>query len=78
MKTRVILYVRVSGDDHDEVSKLDAQMAMCREYAGKQDYTILHEYQEDEYSSGADWDLPGLNECLRIASDGEFDVLGAF
>ena len=75
MKTRAVLYARVSGDDHDEASKLDAQISMCREYAGKQDYTILHEFQEDEYSSGADWDLPGLNEFLRMASDGEFDVL---
>ena len=48
---------------------------MCREYAGKQGYTILHDFQEGEYSSGADWDLPGLNKFLRMASDGEFDVL---
>jgi len=33
---RAVLYARVSGADHDEASKLDAQIAMCREYAGKQ------------------------------------------
>jgi len=75
MKTRAVLYARVSGDDHDEASKLDAQISMCREYAGKQDYTILHEFQEDEYSSGADLDLPHLNEALDLAKDGAFDVL---
>ena len=53
MSTRAVLYARVSGDDHDEASKLDAQIAMCREYAGKQGYTILHEFREDKYSSGA-------------------------
>ena len=75
MKTRAVLYARVSGDDHDEASKLDAQIAMCREYAGKQGYTILHEFQEDKYSSGADLDLPHLNEALDLARDGAFDIL---
>ncbi len=72
---RAVLYARVSGDDHDEASKLDTQIAMCREYAGKQGYTILHEFQEDKYSSGADLDLPHLNEVLELARDGGFDVL---
>ena len=72
---RAVLYARVSGDDHDEASKLDAQIGMCREYAGKQGYTILHEFQEDKYSSGADLDLPHLNEVLELARDGGFDVL---
>ena len=75
MSTRAILYARVSGDDHDEASKLDAQIGMCREYAGKQGYTILHEFQEDKYSSGADLDLPHLNEVLELARDSGFDVL---
>ena len=75
MSIRAVLYARVSGDDHDEASRLDAQIAMCREYAGKQGYTILHEFQEDKYSSGADLDLPHLNEALDLARDGAFDVL---
>jgi site-specific DNA recombinase len=72
---RAVLYARVSGDDHDEASKLDAQIGMCREYAGKQGYTILHEFREDKYSSGADLDLPHLNEVLELARAGGFDVL---
>jgi len=48
---------------------------MCREYAGKQGYTILDELQEDTYSSGADLDLSHFNEVLDLARDGGFDVL---
>ena len=76
-KERAILYARVSGDDHDEASKLDAQLAECREYAEEHGYTILHEFQEDKYSSGADLDLPHLNEVLDLARDGTFEVLDA-
>ena len=51
MIKRAVSYARVSGDDHDEASKLDAQIAMCREYAEDNGYTILREFQEDKYSS---------------------------
>ncbi len=47
-KERAILYARVSGDDHDEASKLDGQITICREYAGKLSYIILHEFQENK------------------------------
>ena len=57
MKTRAVLYARVSGDDYDddEKSKLDAQLAECRKYADKKQYKVLHEFQEDKFSSGADF-----------------------
>ena len=55
MKTRALLYARVSGDDYDddELSKLDAQLTECRKYAEKKQYKVLHEFQEDMFSSGA-------------------------
>ena len=37
--------------------------------------TILHEFQEDKYSSGADLDLPHRNEVLDLARDDAFEVL---
>lgn len=56
---RAVLYARVSGDDRDdELSKLDDQLAECRKYAEKKQYKVLHEFQEDKFSSGADFDLP--------------------
>ena len=74
-KERAILYARVSGDDHEDASKLDGQLAMCREYAEEQGYSILHEFQEDTYSSGADLDLEKLNQIPDLARDGTFDAL---
>ena len=77
MKTRAVMYARVSGDDYDddELSKLDAQLAECRKYAEKKQYKVLHEFQEDKYSSGADFDLPQLNRVRHLARDHAFDVL---
>jgi len=77
MKTRAVLYARVSGDDYDddELSKLDAQLAECRKYAEKKQYKVLHEFQEDKFSSGADFDLPQLNRVRQLARDHAFDVL---
>ena len=77
MSIRAVLYARVSGDDYDddEKSKLDAQLAECRKYAEKKQYKVLHEFQEDKYSSGADLDLPHLNEVLELARGGAFEVL---
>ena len=48
---------------------------MCQEYAEDNGYTILHEFQEDKYSSGADFDLPQLNKVRQLARDRAFDVL---
>ena len=77
MSIRAVLYARVSGDDYDddEKSKLDAQLAECRKYAEKKQYKVLHEFQEDKFSSGADFDLPQLNRVRQLARDHAFDVL---
>jgi len=75
MSTRAVLYARISGDENGEVSKLETQLADCRRFANEKGYTILHEFQEDTYSSGADLDLPHLNEVLDLARDGAFEVL---
>ena len=75
MSERAVLYARISGDENGEVSKLETQLADCRRFANKKDYTILHEFQEDTYSSGADLDLPHLNEVLELARGGAFEVL---
>ena len=75
MSKQAVLYARISGDENGEVSKLETQLADCRRFANKKGYTILHEFQEDTYSSGADLDLPHLNEVLELARAGAFEVL---
>ena len=75
MSIRAVLYARISGDENGEVSKLETQLADCRKFANEKGYTILREFQEDTYSSGADLDLPHLNEVLDLARGGAFEVL---
>ena len=75
MSIRAVLYARISGDENGEVSKLETQLADCRRFANEKGYTILHQFQEDTYSSGADLDLPHLNEILDLARGGAFEVL---
>ena len=66
MSIKAVLYARISGDENGEVSKLETQLGDCRRFANEKGYTILCEFQEDTYSSGADLDLPHLNEVLEL------------
>lgn len=72
---RAVLYARVSGDDRGK-DNLEGQIEMGREYAQERGYTIVKEIKEDDRGArGASFDLPGLNEALEMARNGEFDVL---
>ena len=77
MKKRATTYARVSGDDRrKEGRNLEGQLAMYREYCTEQGYRIVAELAEDDRgASGADWNLPKLNQALDMARAGEFDVL---
>ena len=72
---RAVLYARVSGAENEDISKLDRQLAICREYAANQGYRVVEEFAEEEYSSGTDLDLAKLNQILDLARDGTFDIL---
>jgi site-specific DNA recombinase len=69
MSKRAVLYARVSGDDrHREGRNLAGQI--------EKGYRIVAELAEDDRgASGADWNLPKLNEALEMARAGELDVL---
>jgi site-specific DNA recombinase len=74
---RAVLYARVSGDDtKNEGRNLDGQIQMCREYAERHGWSVVAELAEDDRgASGAELDLPRLNEMLGMARRGEFDIL---
>lgn len=74
---RAVLYARVSSDDRgNEGRNLTGQIQMCREYAQRKGYVIVAELAEDDKgASGAEFDLPKLNEFLGMARRSEFDVL---
>jgi site-specific DNA recombinase len=77
MSKRAVLYARVSGDDgKKEGRNLEGQIADGWDYVQEKGYRIVAELAEDDRgASGADWDLPKLNEALDMARRGEFDVL---
>jgi site-specific DNA recombinase len=74
---RAALYARVSGDDRGKEGRnLAGQLEMGREYAKEKGYQIIEELSEDDRgASGAEIDLPQLNQILDMGSRQEFDVL---
>ena len=74
---RAILYARVSYDDRrNQDRNLEGQLEDGRAYCQERGYQIVAELAEDDRgASGADWDLPKLNEALEMARRGEADVL---
>jgi site-specific DNA recombinase len=55
--------------------KLDQQIEDCRDYAIKQGYSIVREFKEEDYSTGDDMDLEGINKALDLAEEGAIDML---
>lgn len=77
MTKRAVLYARVSRDDtRQDGRNLDGQIEMGQAYATKRGYTIIAELKEDDKgASGADINLPKLNEVREMAHNGQLDVL---
>jgi len=78
MSKRAMIYARVSYDDQARSGgrNLEGQTEDGRAYCQEKDYRIVAELAEDDRgASGADWDLPKLNEALDMARENGFDVL---
>lgn len=75
MTKRAVLYARVSSDDrHNESLNLNGQLALCREYAARQGYTVIEELAEDDRgASGASFELPQLGRVIEMARAGAID-----
>jgi DNA invertase Pin-like site-specific DNA recombinase len=66
---RAVLYMRVSSlDQHPETQLFD-----LRQMAAQRGYEIVHEYTDR--ISGAKARRPGLDELMRDARRGRFDVV---
>lgn len=88
MTKRAAIYVRVSSErqaGEDRVSP-QSQLADCREHCEKRGYRIMAEISDiKKYRSkgrlanpsGTRKDRPGYLELLRMARDGEIDVIVA-
>ena len=76
MNKRAVLYARVSYDDRkNKARNLEGQTEDGRAYCQEKGYRIVAELAEDDRgASGADWDLPKLNQALDMARAGELDI----
>lgn len=74
---RAVLYARVSKDDRSKDGRnLDGQLEMGQEYVSEKGYRVVAELSEDDKgASGAEIDLPQLNQIRDMARNREFDVL---
>ena len=71
---RVAVYLRRSTDDEHQPFSIDAQQAALTAYVGTQPgWTLAATYTDD--ASGATTRRPGLQQALRAAQAGRFDVL---
>ena len=77
MTIRAVLYARVSNDDtRQEGRNLENQLTMGQEFAAKRGYQIVARLKEDDKgASGAEINLPKLNEIREMAHTKQFDVL---
>lgn len=73
MKPRqVILYARVSTKDKGQDT--ENQLSQLREFCGKQDWTVIHEYVDHVSGKTAD-KRPQFQAMLAAASRHEFDLV---
>ena len=70
---KVAIYARYSSDNQRDASLAD-QLRVCREYAGRQGWTVLQEFT-DHAISGATLLRSGFQALMRDALDRRFDVV---
>src|SRR5687768_4887398 len=70
---RAAIYRRVSRQLQADNYSLGAQDKDGRAYAGKIGAAVVATFQDID--SGADWNLPGMDDMLDAASRNEFDIL---
>ncbi len=78
--SRVALYVRLSREDRNKISKNDDsesivnQINMLTEYCEKMGWEIFEVYNDEDYS-GSDRERPQFNRMLEDAKNGMFDIV---
>lgn len=71
--TRVALYARYSSDNQRDAS-IEDQLRLCRDYATRQNWTIVETYV-DRAVSGASLMRVGIQALMSDAQRGRFDVV---
>ena len=74
MKTRAVIYKRVSSDDQTRNNSPKTQEDECRKYCKQQGYKVVDVFY-DEGVSGAKLDRPALDNLRDAAERGAFDIV---
>jgi site-specific DNA recombinase len=70
---KVAIYARYSSDNQRDAS-IDDQLRVCREFATRQGWTIVHEFT-DHALSGATLLRAGFQALMRDALNRQFDIV---
>ncbi len=77
---RVALYLRLSDEDHDKLTKeelsesIKNQESMLKNYAIENQWNVVGIYQDEDYS-GADRDRPNFNKMIKECEMGNIDIV---
>lgn len=71
---RVALYARYSSDLQDKRS-IEDQFALARDHAARQGWTVAATFSDAAISGASMLNRPGLQELMRRADSGEFNVV---
>ena len=77
---RVVLYLRLSKEDTDKLSKeersesIKNQEIMLKAYAEEQDWQIVGVYDDEDYS-GSDRDRPHFKNMIEECEKGNVDIV---
>ena len=77
---RVVLYLRLSDEDHNKLSKeelsesIKNQERMLRDYANSHNWQITHIYNDEDYS-GIDSNRPEFNKMIKECELGNVDIV---
>lgn len=78
--SRVVLYLRLSKEDLDKLSKeersesIKNQEIMLRSYAEENSWHIVGVYDDEDYS-GSDRDRPNFNKMIKQCENGNVDIV---
>lgn len=80
MKNRVVLYLRLSDEDRDKLTKEEVsesiknQEIMLKKYASEQNWNIVGIYNDEDYS-GSDRERPNFNIMIKECEKGNVDIV---
>ena len=70
---RTVIYARFSTDMQSDKSA-DDQIFLCRQFAAREGYEVVDTF-EDKAISGATMHREGIQDLLRLARQGRYDVI---